>query len=257
MSVKKIVIAIDGFSSCGKSTVAKQLASELGYIYIDSGAMYRCVTLYFLHNQIDLNQPQQVEDALHKIHISFHLNKEGLPEVYLNDENVEQQIRTMEISNYVSPVSAIKEVRWAMVKQQQKLGERKGMVMDGRDIGTTVFPNAELKIFLSANPIIRAKRRYLELQAKGEKVTIEEVLRNLAERDRIDSTRAESPLCKAADAIEIDNSTLNREEQLHLLIELVEMVFDENLTFGKKQIEVEKYLWRNLKIDHFTLPAKS
>lgn len=246
---KKIVIAIDGYSSCGKSTVAKQLAKELAYIYIDSGAMYRAVTLYFLRHHIDLNNEAEVEEALHHIHISFHLNNQNQPEVYLNEENVEQQIRTMEISNHVSPVSAIKAVRIAMVKQQQKLGERKGMVMDGRDIGTTVFPDAELKIFLTANPMVRAQRRYEELMAKQEHVSLDDVLQNLAERDRIDSTRAESPLRKADDAIEVDNTTLTREEQLNLLIEICNMALNTEMSLGRKQLEVEKYLIKNFYLE--------
>ncbi len=244
--LKKIIIAIDGFSSCGKSTVARQLASELGYIYIDSGAMYRAVTYYFLKNKVDIHNEAAVEEALHHIHITFHLNEAKQPEVYLNDENIEKQIRTMEVSSYVSPVSTIKAVRQAMVKQQQKMGDKKGIVMDGRDIGTTVFPEAELKIFLTAHPLVRAQRRYEEYKQKGEHVQKEDILQNLAERDRIDSTREESPLRKAADAIEIDNSNLNREQQLRLIVELVDMVVNDNKSIGKKQIEVEKYLWRTL-----------
>jgi cytidylate kinase len=253
--LKKIVIAIDGFSSCGKSTVAKQLAKELSYIYIDSGAMYRAVTYYFLKHKISIENQEAVEEALHHIHISFQLNENKEPEIYLNEENVEKAIRTMEISAFVSPVSTLKLVRHALVRQQQKMGERKGIVMDGRDIGTTVFPNAELKLFLTAHPFVRAQRRYEEYLSKGEHVDKAAILHNLAERDRIDSTRAESPLKRASDAIEIDNSSLNREQQLHLIVDLVDMALHKDVSIGNKQIEVEKYLWRNLVVQKD--PSKS
>ncbi len=239
---RKIVIAIDGFSSCGKSTVAKQLARELGYVYVDSGAMYRAVTWYFLQNKVDLDDQKAIEQALKAIDISFLLNSDNLPEVLLNGQNVEKYIRSMDVSSHVSPVSTIKAVRQAMVKQQQLIGEKKGIVMDGRDIGTTVFPNAELKIFLTSNPVIRAKRRHEEYVHKGESITFDEVLHNLAERDRIDSSRTESPLRKADDAIEVDNSLLTREEQLHLLLALYYMTINENFSIGRKQLEVEKYV---------------
>ena len=239
---KKIIVAIDGFSSCGKSTVAKQLAQKLNYIYVDSGAMYRAVTLYFLRNHVDIDNEKIVMEALQKIHIHFELNNKSVPEICLNNVNIEQDIRTMEVSSFVSPVSTIKAVRQAMVAQQRKIGATKGVVMDGRDIGTTVFPDAELKIFLTAYPMIRARRRYEELLNKGVEVTLDEVIHNLAERDRIDSTREESPLRKATDAVEVDNSNLTPDEQLHLLYELTEMVETKELSWGKKQIEVEKFL---------------
>jgi cytidylate kinase len=214
--MKKIVIAIDGHSSCGKSTMAKALARKIGYVYIDSGAMYRAATLFALREGM-IRDGKVDEDALRRrlddIHIDFRLNAEGLPETYLNGENVERQIRTMEVSNAVSPVSAIPFVRKAMVAQQQAMGERKGIVMDGRDIGTTVFPNAELKIFVTASPEVRAQRRVDELRAKGETVSLEEVLANVRTRDHIDQTRAESPLRQADDALLLDNSHLTLAEQ--------------------------------------------
>jgi cytidylate kinase len=214
--MKKIVIAIDGHSSCGKSTMAKALARKIGYVYIDSGAMYRAATLFALREGM-IRDGKVDEDALRRrlddIHIDFRLNVEGLPETYLNGENVERQIRTMEVSNAVSPVSAIPFVRKAMVAQQQAMGERKGIVMDGRDIGTTVFPNAELKIFVTASPEVRAQRRVDELRAKGETVSLEEVLANVRTRDHIDQTRAESPLRRADDALLLDNSHLTLAEQ--------------------------------------------
>lgn len=216
--MKKITIAIDGFSSCGKSTMAKDLAREIGYIYIDSGAMYRAVTLYCLQNglfqadgNVDLEALQQ---HMTKIRISFCLNEtSGRPDTYLNGVNVEQQIRTMEVSSKVSLIAAIGFVREALVRMQQELGKDKGIVMDGRDIGTTVFPDAELKIYVTASAEIRAQRRYDELKAKGEAVDFNEILFNVQERDRIDMTRAVSPLRKAADAIELDNSHMTIEEQ--------------------------------------------
>lgn len=214
--MKKIVIAIDGHSSCGKSTMAKALARKIGYVYIDSGAMYRAATLFALREGM-IRDGKVDEDALRRrlddIHIDFRLNAEELPETYLNGENVERQIRTMEVSNAVSPVSAIPFVRKAMVAQQQAMGERKGIVMDGRDIGTTVFPNAELKIFVTASPEVRAQRRVDELRAKGETVSFEEVLANVRTRDHIDQTRAESPLRQADDALLLDNSHLTLAEQ--------------------------------------------
>ena len=214
--MKKIVIAIDGHSSCGKSTMAKALARKIGYVYIDSGAMYRAATLFALRNNM-IHDGRVDEDALLKhlseIHIEFRLNAEGLPETYLNGENVERAIRTMEVSNAVSPVSAIPFVRKAMVAQQQAMGLKKGIVMDGRDIGTTVFPDAELKIFVTASPEVRAQRRVDELRAKGEAVDFEAVLDNVRTRDHIDQTRAESPLRQADDALLLDNSHLTPAEQ--------------------------------------------
>ena len=215
--MKKITIAIDGFSSCGKSTMAKDLAREIGYIYIDSGAMYRTVTLYcienglFQDNQIDTERLRQ---EMGHINISFQLNeKTGRPDTFLNQVNVENRIRTMEVSSKVSPVAALDFVREAMVKQQQEMGKAKGIVMDGRDIGTTVFPDAELKIFVTASPEIRAQRRYDELKAKGEEACFDEILENVKQRDYIDQNRQVSPLRKADDALLLDNSHLTIEEQ--------------------------------------------
>lgn len=213
----KIVIAIDGFSSCGKSTMAKGLAKRIGYIYIDSGAMYRAVTLYCInHNLIDGNliDENSLKKQMQNIHIEFKINTQsGRPETWLNGKNVEQEIRSMQVSNLVSPVSALKFVRTAMTTQQQALGKAKGIVMDGRDIGTTVFPHAELKIFVTASAETRAKRRLDELKAKGENISYQEVLKNVRERDYIDQNRSESPLKKADDAILLDNSDMTLEEQ--------------------------------------------
>lgn len=208
--MKKIIIAIDGYSSCGKSTLAKSLASHLGYTYIDSGAMYRAVTLYLLDNNIRVEEASKVSEALNNINIRFDADNHTL----LNGRDVEQDIRRMKVSDYVSEVAALPEVRRAMVSQQQQLGDTKGIVMDGRDIGTVVFPKAALKIFLTADPEIRAKRRHEEILQKGQTASLKTVRDNLTHRDHIDSTRADSPLRKAADAIIIDNTLLNREEQL-------------------------------------------
>lgn len=221
MKAGNFVIAIDGFSSCGKSTVAKALAKQLNFVFVDSGAMYRAVTLYFMRHQIDIQNPEAVDQAIENIHIDL----VPLPEktqVLLNGEDISDAIRTMEISEYVSEVSAIKAVRHAMVKQQQALGAKRNIVMDGRDIGTTVFPNAHLKIFMTASPQVRAERRYAELTAKGEVLTMEDVKENLAHRDHIDSTREESPLRQAEDAIVLDNSEMNQEEQLEFVVKLVQ-----------------------------------
>ncbi len=214
------IIAIDGYSSCGKSTLAKALAKRLHYVYIDSGAMYRAVTLYFMRNQVPLTDEQAVQHALQGIHIDFqNHNEKGQTRILLNDEDVSEEIRQMHVSDYVSEVSAIKAVRVAMVAQQQQLGQRRNVVMDGRDIGTTVFPDADLKIFMTADPKIRAERRYLELKSKGETITLEEVFENLAHRDYIDTTRAESPLVRAEDAIVLDNTDLNEAEQLQFALD--------------------------------------
>ena len=203
--MKKIIIAIDGFSSCGKSTMAKDLAREIGYIYIDSGAMYRAVTLYALENgmfEADHIDTERLKKQIEQIKISFKLNPDtGRPDTYLNGTNVEDKIRTMEVSSHVSPIAALNFVREAMVAQQQEMGKEKGIVMDGRDIGTTVFPDAELKVFVTASPEIRAQRRYEELKAKGQAASYEEILENVKERDRIDTTRTVSPLRKAGDAV--------------------------------------------------------
>ena len=221
--MEKIIIAIDGFSSCGKSTMAKDLAHELGYIYVDTGAMYRCVALYALQHKLflkdgEINIPE-LEAAMPNINISFKLNKEtGRPDTYLNNENVENKIRTMEVSSYVSSIAAIPFVREALVAQQQKMGKDKGIVMDGRDIGTVVFPNAELKIFVTASPEVRAQRRYDELMEKGMEADYNEILENVKQRDYRDSHRDVSPLRKADDAIELDNSNISIEEQKQWLI---------------------------------------
>ena len=213
----KIVIAIDGFSSCGKSTMAKDLARKIGYIYIDSGAMYRAVTLFCLNRGLidgDTVDTEALRPLMAEIHIEFRLNPAtGKADTYLNEENVEQEIRSMRVSDKVSPVSAIPFVRTALVALQQEMGRQKGIVMDGRDIGTTVFPDAELKIFVTASAATRAQRRVDELRAKGVPVDFDEVVANIVKRDHIDQTRKESPLRKADDAIELDNSTLTIEQQ--------------------------------------------
>lgn len=221
--MKKITIAIDGFSSCGKSTMAKDLAREIGYIYIDSGAMYRAVTLYCIENDLfteeSINEEKLKED-IKNIQISFLLDPNTQrPQTYLNGENVEDRIRTMEVSSRVSPVAALGFVREALVKQQQEMGKGKGIVMDGRDIGTAVFPDAELKIFVTASAEIRAQRRYDELKAKGQEASFDEILNNVKERDHIDMTREVSPLRQAEDAILLDNSHLTIEEQKQWLQE--------------------------------------
>jgi CMP/dCMP kinase len=212
---KKIIITIDGWSSCGKSTLARQLAKKLNYVYVDSGAMYRAITLYFLRNHIDWTDKKEVVAALTEIHLDFHFNaKNETSEIYLNNENVEYVIRDLVIAEKVSEVAAIKEVRSYAVAQQQKLGKKKGIVMDGRDIGTVVFPKAELKIFMTADNAIRVERRFKELYEKNPNITIEEVKNNLEMRDYIDSNREISPLRKAEDAIVLDNTNLTEEEQL-------------------------------------------
>ena len=218
---KKIIITIDGWSSCGKSTLAKQLAKELSYVYIDSGAMYRAITLYFLRNHIDWTDSKEVITALQNIHIEFHYNeKSQQSEVFLNNENVEYVIRDLVIAEKVSDVSTIKEVRTFAVAQQQKMGAKKGIVMDGRDIGTTVFPDAELKIFMTADIAVRVERRFKEMFEKNPNITIEEVKSNLEMRDYIDSNREISPLCKAAGAVEIDNTNIGMQQQLDFALQL-------------------------------------
>ncbi len=220
--MKKITIAIDGHSSCGKSTMAKDLAREIGYIYIDSGAMYRAVTYYCLQHELfteDNVKLDELQAAMPDIHISFRLNAEGRPETYLNGECIEKEIRGMAVSSRVSLIATIGFVREAMVTLQQEMGKEKGIVMDGRDIGTTVFPDAELKIFVTASAEVRAQRRYDELRAKGEEASYESILENVKERDRIDSGRAISPLRKADDAIELDNSCMTIPEQKAWLME--------------------------------------
>lgn len=228
--MQNITIAIDGFSSTGKSTLAKQIAKELGYVYVDTGAMYRAVTLYALQNSFIGEDYFKVNDfvlELNKIKLSFKFNEVlGFSEMYLNGVNVEKEIRTLEVSNFVSKVSAVPEVRYLLVKQQQKIGKGKGIVMDGRDIGTVVFPQAELKLFMTASPEIRAQRRYDELIKRGEDVNYNEVLKNVQERDYIDSHREDSPLVKAEDAIEIDNSNLTLEAQFESIMNLVRMTLE-------------------------------
>jgi CMP/dCMP kinase len=216
----KINIAIDGHSSCGKGTLAKHIARELGYLFVDSGAMYRAVTLYLLNEGISLQELQDDPAILGNIRIEFRYNQEHqFYETYLNDISVESEIRGMRVSRYVSPVSAVKVVRDFLVKKQQQIGENKGVVMDGRDIGTIVFPDAELKIFMTASPEIRAKRRYEELEKKGIHVNYQEVLHNIIERDAMDSSRSESPLVKAKDAITLDNTNMTKLEQAKISLQ--------------------------------------
>jgi len=222
---KKITIAIDGFSSTGKSTLARQLAKHLGYVYVDTGAMYRAVTLFAMENGFiseEFFNKECLIDCLSEISLQFLFNPElGYAEIYLDEENVEGKIRTLAVSNLVSRVAEVSQVRARLVEQQQHMGENKGVVMDGRDIGTVVFPNAELKLFMTASPETRARRRFEELTQKGEDVTFEAVLSNVEHRDYVDSHRADSPLVKAADAIEIDNSHLTIQEQFDKVLALV------------------------------------
>jgi cytidylate kinase len=222
--MQKIVIAIDGFSSTGKSTIAKKIANKLNYIYVDTGAMYRAVTYFALENDLigeDFFYPEKLIDKLEDITITFKYNDiKGFAEVYLNEENIESDIRTLRVSQFVSPVATLSEVRRKLVEQQQLMGKDKGIVMDGRDIGTVVFPDAELKIFMTASAETRAKRRYKELLERGHNLNYEDVLENVTTRDRIDSTREDSPLVKAEDAIKIDNSDLTIEEQLDTILNL-------------------------------------
>lgn len=221
--MKKIVIAIDGHSSCGKSTMAKDLAKKIGYVYIDTGAMYRAVTLYAMRHGLISDgkvNTEELEKQMGKINITFALNTETQrPDTYLNGECVEREIRTMEVSRHVSPVAALPFVRSALVEMQRKMGEQKGVVMDGRDIGTVVFPDAELKIFVTASAEVRAQRRYDELTAKGEKCCYKDILANVMERDRIDSTRKTSPLKQASDAVVLDNTNMTIEQQAAWLMD--------------------------------------
>ncbi|MCC9074095.1 (d)CMP kinase [Flavobacterium sp. F-65] len=223
--MKKITIAIDGFSSTGKSTLAKQLAKHLEYVYVDTGAMYRAVALYAMKNgyiSADSFDKEKLVASLPSIQLVFQYNAElGFGEMYLNGENVEKEIRTIEVSSFVSKVAEVSQVRSKLVEQQQEMGKNKGIVMDGRDIGTVVFPDAELKIFMTASASTRAQRRFDELQQKGDNVSYEEVLKNVEERDYIDTHREDSPLVIADDAVEIDNSYLNKEEQFTSVMELV------------------------------------
>lgn len=222
---KKITIAIDGFSSTGKSTVAKELAKSLGYIYVDSGAMYRAVTLFAMQNELvgpSFFDLESLSEKLNVIHLSFELNHDtGNADMFLNGVNVENEIRTLEVSNLVSKVAAASVVRKKLVSIQKEIGKNKGVVMDGRDIGTVVFTDAELKIFMNASPDTRANRRYTELLDKGQDVSYDAIYENVVERDRLDSTRKDSPLVKAKDAVEIDNSELTKEEQFNIILKLV------------------------------------
>ncbi|ESU21181.1 cytidylate kinase [Flavobacterium enshiense DK69] len=223
--MKKITIAIDGFSSTGKSTLAKQLAKHLGYVYVDTGAMYRAVTVFAMkHNYIseDHLDKKKLVDSMPEVHLHFEFNPElGFAEMFLNGKNVETEIRTLEVSRLVSKIAEISEVRSRLVEQQQKMGKNKAVVMDGRDIGTVVFPHAELKIFMTASPHTRAQRRYDELLELGQQVTFQDVLQNVNERDYMDTHREDSPLVKASDAVELDNSGLTKKEQFQLVLSLV------------------------------------
>lgn len=229
---KKITIAIDGFSSTGKSTLAKQLAKHLGYIYVDTGAMYRAVAFFAMQNNLissDSFNKVELVNQLKDIMLEFKFNTDlGFAEMYLNGDNVEKDIRTIEVSGFVSKVAEVSEVRAKLVEQQQEMGKNKAIVMDGRDIGTVVFPDAELKVFMTASASTRAQRRYDELLQKGDVVTYEEVLKNVEEPDYIDTHREDSPLVMASDAVEIDNSYLNREEQFEAVLDLVNNIIKED-----------------------------
>jgi cytidylate kinase len=220
MNIRKIVIAIDGYSACGKSTTAKEVANILGYRYIDTGAMYRAVTLYFLDHHISLTNPKEISRALQDIHITFTRTGRNSSETFLNGLSVEKKIRSMRVSDMVSPVSAIREVRVAMVEQQRRMAREKGVVMDGRDIGTVVFPNAELKLFMTADMLVRAFRRQQELLEKDQMVDLDDVLENLRSRDKIDTSRQESPLRQAEDAIVIDTTFITLDEQVDEVIRI-------------------------------------
>lgn len=220
MKFRKIVIAIDGYSACGKSTTAKQVANVLGYRYIDTGAMYRAVTLYFLNHHVSFTNPREISKALEDIHINFKVNGRNDSETFLNGLSVEKKIRSMKVSEMVSQVSAIKEVRHEMVEQQRKMGKEKGIVMDGRDIGTTVFPSAELKVFMTADMLVRAFRRQQELLERDQMVDLDEVLENLKIRDKIDTTRQESPLKQASDALVIDTTFITLDEQVDEVVRM-------------------------------------
>lgn len=220
MNLRKIVIAIDGFSACGKSSTAKEVSSILGYRYIDTGAMYRAVTLYFLDHHVALTNPKEITRALQQIHVAFKINTRNNTETYLNGLNVEKEIRTMRVSERVSQVSTLKDVRNAMVEQQRRMGKEKAVVMDGRDIGTVVFPHAELKIFMNADLLVRAFRRQRELLHKDQLVDLDDVIENIIERDRIDTTRTESPLRRADDALLLDTTHVTFDEQVDEVIRL-------------------------------------
>jgi cytidylate kinase len=216
-----LVVAIDGYSSCGKSTIAKALAKKLGFIYVDSGAMYRAVTLYFLRNQVDVHQEEAVAAALAQIELNFHA-RDYQTHITLNGEEVSEEIRQMPVANFVSTVASLKQVRVEMVRQQQQMAAVKNIVMDGRDIGTAVFPDAPVKLFMTADPMVRAQRRFDELRSKGDQqVSLEEVYESLKQRDYADTTRAESPLIQAADAVVLDNTNLSPDEQLEFAFQLI------------------------------------
>lgn len=220
MNLRKIVIAIDGYSACGKSTTAKQVASVLGYRYIDTGAMYRAVTLYFLDHHVAVTNPKEVKKALDQIHITFKVNSKNVTETYLNGLNIESEIRKMRVSENVSNISTLRDVRVAMVEQQRKMGKEKGIVMDGRDIGTVVFPQAELKVFMTADVLVRAFRRQRELLDRKQLVDLDEVVDNILERDRIDTSRTESPLKQSTDALVIDTTHITIDEQVDEVVRL-------------------------------------
>ncbi|HEY5744766.1 MAG TPA: (d)CMP kinase [Chryseolinea sp.] len=220
MNLRKIVIAIDGYSACGKSSTAKEVSNILGYRYIDTGAMYRAVTLYFLDHHVAVTNPKEVVRALQDIHITFKVNSKNKSETYLNGLNVEKTIRTMRVSEMVSPVSTIKEVRVAMVEQQRRMGKERGVVMDGRDIGTVVFPQAELKVFMTADLLTRGFRRQRELLEKNQMVDLDDVVENILQRDKIDTTRKESPLRQADDALVLDTTHVTLEEQVDEVVRL-------------------------------------
>jgi CMP/dCMP kinase len=220
MNLRKIVIAIDGYSACGKSTTAKQVANVLGYRYIDTGAMYRAVTSYFIEHHVSLTNPRDIKRALEEIHITFKVNSKNKSETYLNGLNVEKEIRSMRVSELVSQVSTIREVRHAMVEQQRRMGRERGVVMDGRDIGTVVFPKAELKLFMTADILVRAFRRQKELLERDQLVDLDDVIENIKLRDQIDTTRVESPLQKAGDAFEIDTTYITIEEQVDEVVRM-------------------------------------
>jgi CMP/dCMP kinase len=231
MNLKKIVIAIDGYSACGKSTTAKQVAAVLGYRYIDSGAMYRAVTMYFQDHHISLTNPKEIAKALQDIHVSFNVNSKKKTETYLNGLNVEKEIRSMRVSEMVSQVSTVREVRAFLVEQQRRMGKEKAVVMDGRDIGTVVFPKAELKLFMTADMLVRAFRRQKELMEKKQLVDLDEVIENIVQRDKIDTTRAESPLRQAEDAVVIDTTYIAIDEQVD---EVVRMAVSKAVTLMAK-----------------------
>jgi len=224
--MNRIIIAIDGYSSCGKSTMAKEIANQLNYVYIDTGAMYRAITLYALRNDLVSDNHfdrEQLINSLTKMHVSFSYSSDlNRSETYLNSENIEQEIRGIEVSNHVSKIAQVKEVRAKLVQIQRQLGKGKGLVMDGRDIGSVVFPNAELKIFMTADYRIRAQRRFDELQAKGDVISFDEVLNNIISRDNDDTSRSENPLIQSEDAVVIDNSEITKDEQLKLALQLAD-----------------------------------